>query len=135
MRKLSLARSLVDAPGGLGIRGNLLIYCSGRTFPNRDFSQSASAVPPQCPPKLDRMTAAERRASLGLASIFGLRMLGMFIILPVFALYAEQLPGGADHTLIGIALGAYGLTQAICRFRSAGCPTAGGASPSFTSAC
>ena len=40
-------------------------------------------------------------------------MLGMFIILPVFSLYAEQLPGGSDHTLIGIALGAYGLTQAI----------------------
>lgn len=59
------------------------------------------------------MTAAERRASLGLAGIFGLRMLGMFIILPVFSLYAEQLPGGADHTLIGFALGAYGLTQAI----------------------
>jgi MFS family permease len=59
------------------------------------------------------MTAAELRASLGLAAIFGLRMLGMFIILPVFALYAEQLPGGADHTLIGVALGAYGLTQAL----------------------
>ena len=37
----------------------------------------------------------------------------MFIILPVFALYAEQLPGGDDHTLIGLALGAYGLTQAL----------------------
>ena len=37
----------------------------------------------------------------------------MFIILPVFALYAETLPGGASHTLIGVALGAYGLTQAI----------------------
>ena len=59
------------------------------------------------------MTAAERRATAGLASIFGLRMLGMFIILPVFALYAETLPGGRDHTLVGIALGAYGLTQAL----------------------
>ena len=37
----------------------------------------------------------------------------MFIILPVFALYAETLPGGGDHTLVGIALGAYGLTQAL----------------------
>lgn len=60
-----------------------------------------------------RMTPAELRASLGLASIFGLRMLGMFIILPVFALYAETLPGGHSHTLVGIALGAYGLTQAL----------------------
>ncbi|HMK13814.1 MAG TPA: MFS transporter [Burkholderiales bacterium] len=59
------------------------------------------------------MNPLELRASLGLASIFGLRMLGMFVILPVFALYAEHLPGGASHTLVGIALGAYGLTQAI----------------------
>lgn len=59
------------------------------------------------------MTQFERRASFGLASIYGLRMLGLFIILPIFALYAEQLPGGKSHFLIGIALGAYGLTQAI----------------------
>ncbi|MBI3222333.1 MAG: MFS transporter [Nitrosomonadales bacterium] len=59
------------------------------------------------------MTPAERRASTGLASIYGLRMLGLFIILPVFALYAEHLPGGESHLLMGIALGAYGLTQAI----------------------
>jgi MFS family permease len=59
------------------------------------------------------MTALERRATASLASIYGLRMLGMFIILPVFALYAETLPGGSDRTLVGIALGAYGLTQAL----------------------
>src|SRR4029077_5368537 len=53
------------------------------------------------------------RATVGLASIFGLRMLGMFIVLPVLALYAETLPGGRDHALVGLALGAYGLTQAI----------------------
>jgi MFS family permease len=61
----------------------------------------------------ESMTPAERRASTGLASIYGLRMLGLFIILPVFALYAEHLPGGQSHLLMGIALGAYGLTQAI----------------------
>ncbi|GIK86376.1 MAG: MFS transporter [Betaproteobacteria bacterium] len=60
-----------------------------------------------------RMTPGERRATAGLAGIYGLRMLGMFIILPVFALYAETLPGGTDKTLVGIALGAYGLTQAL----------------------
>ncbi len=59
------------------------------------------------------MTPFERRASIGLAGIYGLRMLGLFIILPIFALYAEKLPGGESHFLIGIALGAYGLTQAI----------------------
>jgi len=61
----------------------------------------------------EKMTPTELRASIGLASIFGLRMLGMFLILPVFALYAVHLPGGANHTMIGLALGAYGLTQAL----------------------
>jgi MFS family permease len=59
------------------------------------------------------MTAHERRAAMSLAGIFGLRMLGMFLILPVFALYAKTLPGGESHTLVGLALGMYGLTQAL----------------------
>ena len=59
------------------------------------------------------MTPVELRASMSLASIFGLRLLGMFVILPVFAIYAEQLPGGNDLTLVGVAIGAYGLTQAV----------------------
>jgi MFS family permease len=61
----------------------------------------------------ESMTRAEKRAASGLAAIFGLRMLGMFLILPVFALYAEHLPGGDNHTLVGLALGMYGLTQAL----------------------
>ena len=61
----------------------------------------------------ESMTRAEKRAASGLAAIFGLRMLGMFLILPVFALYAEHLPGGDNHTLVGLALGMYGLTQAM----------------------
>jgi MFS family permease len=60
----------------------------------------------------DRMTPTELRAAVSLASIFGLRMLGMFVILPVFAIYAEGLPGGNNLTLVGIAIGIYGLTQA-----------------------
>jgi MFS family permease len=59
------------------------------------------------------MNPPELRASIGLASIFGLRMLGMFVILPVFAIYAETLRGGNNLTLVGIAIGAYGLTQAL----------------------
>ena len=59
------------------------------------------------------MSPIELRATAGLASIYGLRMFGMFIILPVFAFYAEHLPGGNNYTLVGVALGAYGLTQAI----------------------
>ncbi len=49
----------------------------------------------------------------GLAAIYGLRMLGMFLILPVFALYAAHIPGGDNHFMVGLALGAYGLTQAL----------------------
>ncbi|MBK8639517.1 MAG: MFS transporter [Chromatiaceae bacterium] len=58
------------------------------------------------------MTSAERRASAGLAGIFALRMLGLFLILPVFAIQAREVPG-ATPLLIGIAIGAYGLTQAL----------------------
>lgn len=61
----------------------------------------------------EKMSPAELRATIGLASVYGLRMFGLFIILPVFAFYAEDLPGGNNYTLVGIALGAYGLTQAI----------------------
>lgn len=64
-------------------------------------------------PAADRMTAFEVRTSVMLSGVVGLRMLGLFIILPVLALYAEGLPGGSDRTLVGVALGAYGLTQAI----------------------
>ncbi len=59
------------------------------------------------------MTSGERRAAASLAAIYGVRMLGMFLILPVFALHAQTLPGGDNHTLIGLALGVYGLTQAL----------------------
>lgn len=59
------------------------------------------------------MTREEKRAGISLASIFALRMLGMFLILPVFAVHAQTLPGGTNLTLVGLALGAYGLTQAI----------------------
>lgn len=59
------------------------------------------------------MNKLELRASIGLAGVYALRMLGMFLILPVFAIYAKHIPGGENHTLVGIALGAYGLTQAM----------------------
>lgn len=59
------------------------------------------------------MTPLEIRASASLASIFALRMLGMFLILPVFAVHAKSLPGGESATLVGLAMGIYGLTQAF----------------------
>jgi len=76
-------------------------------------SPAPGTVDVRPPPAAVHMNAGERRATASLASIYGLRLLGMFVILPVFALYAETLEGGASHTMIGIALGAYGLTQAI----------------------
>lgn len=62
--------------------------------------------------QLHRLTAIEIRAAFSLAGIFSLRMLGLFLILPVFAIYAEQL-AGVTPLLIGVAIGAYGLTQAL----------------------
>ena len=56
-------------------------------------------------------SALERRAVLGLASLYCLRMLGLFMVLPLFAVYAQEL-AGATPASIGLALGAYGLTQA-----------------------
>jgi MFS family permease len=61
----------------------------------------------------ERMSPSEWRACIGLSAISGLRMLGMFAILPVFAIYAEHLRGGDNLTLVGIAIGAYGFTQAL----------------------
>ena len=58
------------------------------------------------------MTSLESRAAFSLAGIFSLRMLGLFLILPVFALYAEELQG-VTPVLVGLAIGAYGLTQAL----------------------
>lgn len=61
----------------------------------------------------EKMTATEKRATLSLASIYGLRMLGMFLILPIFAIYASTLPDKPSSLMVGLALGAYGLTQAL----------------------
>src|SRR5512147_579123 len=61
----------------------------------------------------ERMSSQELRAGAALAGIFGLRMLGLFLILPVFAVHASKLSGGDNLTLVGAALGAYGLAQAL----------------------
>ncbi len=58
------------------------------------------------------LTAGERRAAASLALVVGLRMFGLFLILPVFTLYASQLEGDTP-LLTGLAIGIYGLTQAV----------------------
>ena len=80
---------------------NLLIYANTGVFLKPSMSSQ------------NKMSPQELRASISLAGVFGLRMLGLFIILPVFALYAVQLGGTQSHLLVGIALGAFGITQAI----------------------
>jgi MFS family permease len=59
------------------------------------------------------MTATERRASGSLASLYALRMFGLFVVLPVFALEAAKYPGGDDPALVGLAMGIFGLTQGL----------------------
>lgn len=58
------------------------------------------------------MSPQEKRTAMSLAGIYSVRMLGLFMVLPVFTLYGSELKG---HTpfLIGLAIGIYGLTQAV----------------------
>lgn len=59
------------------------------------------------------MNSTEWRATASLSLVYGLRMLGMFMILPVFAVYATALPGAVAGWQVGLAIGIYGLTQAV----------------------
>ncbi|VFP80137.1 MFS transporter [Candidatus Erwinia haradaeae] len=59
-----------------------------------------------------KMTPIELHASWGLGIVFSLRMLGMFMVLPILTTYAIQL-NDANETLIGVAIGVYGISQAI----------------------
>lgn len=74
---------------------------------------STTTVSAAVPGSAYSMTPAEWRSSASLASIFALRMLGLFLVLPVFALEAARYPGGQDATLVGLAMGIYGLTQGL----------------------
>jgi MFS family permease len=58
------------------------------------------------------MTPIERRTVSTLALIYALRMFGLFMVLPVLVIFANDYEG-ASATLVGIAIGAYGLTQAL----------------------
>ena len=83
---------------------------SASPAPNMSAPQTPTTA---LPPTVHRMTPLEKQASLSLAAIFALRMLGLFLVLPVFMLEARQMPGGNDPALVGLAMGAYGLTQAF----------------------
>lgn len=96
----------------MGSKGKLVILRASVGQPNHSRFALSSGYPFSMASS-GKMTPLELRASIGLSGIFGLRLLGMFVILPVFAIYAETLPGGDNLTLVGIAIGAYGLTQAL----------------------
>jgi len=59
------------------------------------------------------MNSSELRSTLALAGIFGLRMLGLFLLLPVFSLHARDLPGGQNALWVGLALGIFNIVQAF----------------------
>ncbi len=61
---------------------------------------------------MSKLSRTEVKTSLALSSVVGLRMFGLFLILPVFAAYAGQLPG-ATPVLVGLAIGIYGFGQML----------------------
>jgi len=66
------------------------------------------------PMSVSALTRAERRIAYAMAGIFGTRMLGLFLIVPVFVEYSRNLQGYTP-ALAGLAIGIYGLAQALLR--------------------
>uniref|UniRef100_B1XS48 Major facilitator superfamily MFS_1 n=1 Tax=Polynucleobacter necessarius subsp. necessarius (strain STIR1) TaxID=452638 RepID=B1XS48_POLNS len=65
------------------------------------------------------MNPSELRSTLALAGIFGLRMLGLFLLLPIFSIHARGLPGGEHALWVGLILGIFNIVQA-CFYISLG---------------
>ena len=59
------------------------------------------------------MNPSELRSSIALACVFALRMLGLFLIIPIFSLHAKNLPNGDNATLVGLTIGIYAMVQAV----------------------
>ena len=91
---------------GLGLVDNSI------RAPRGSLCLSAMSENPATTPDPHRMTPMERKASASLASIYAVRMLGLFMVMPVFAIEARQYVGGDDASAVGLALGLYGLVQA-----------------------
>ena len=70
----------------------------------------SSSTPPET--VQSGVSAAEQRAVVSLASLYALRMLGLFMVLPVMMIEVQKLDG-ATPQLLGLAMGVYGLTQAL----------------------
>jgi MFS family permease len=85
-------------------RASLLLYGADQ--------DRGKAIPIRTPATAIAMNAAERRCVGALTAVYLIRMLGLFLLLPVLAIHAAGLPG-ATPVLIGLAMGIYGLTQAV----------------------
>jgi len=83
------------------------VRCSPLLICALSDTTSPSLAPPE------RMTPDERRSAFSLASIYAMRMLGLFMVMPVFMLEARHYEGGADLSAVGLAMGVYGLVQAV----------------------
>lgn len=77
------------------------------------MSQLTSGTVPTKKRQRVQFTSQERKSSMLLALLFSTRMLGLFLLTPIFAVAAQSLSGGNDAMKVGLALGAYGLTQAL----------------------
>src|SRR5690606_22552198 len=93
----------------IGQRPDTLLQSSASLTTDSSF---AAVGPDPMRRKQDIMNPIELRAVVALALVYALRMLGLFMILPVFVLLGSELEG-ATPALIGLALGAYGLSQAL----------------------
>ena len=89
----------------MGDNVTLHLVCMGAVSLSHD-------IPPDTP-HAARMTPDEKRSAFSLASIYALRMLGLFMVLPVFMIEARQYEGGQDASAVGFAMGIYGLVQAM----------------------
>jgi len=98
---------LCDRPGRRGMTDNVGLTRLAGSAPAQEEA-TVHSTDDDIP-----MTRSELRSSLSLSSVFGMRMLGLFLVLPVFALEASRLPGGDDPARVGLAMGIYGLTQGL----------------------
>jgi predicted MFS family arabinose efflux permease len=84
----------------------LLLYSLNKSHTHQANTLTSS------PQNLDRFSAVEKRAVFSIASLYGFRMLGLFMVLPVMSLYFSDYQQSSTF-MLGLALGIYGLTQAI----------------------
>ena len=88
---------------------------SSSTKPDLNSSVTSSVTSSETAPTdiSLKMTSNEKRASWSLAMVYAMRMLGLFMVLPIFVLEAQHYAGGDDPTKVGMAMGIYGLVQAL----------------------